>query len=138
MRNTQINFEDSVKAANLEFNEEPMDENYTNLIAGYPSRLRVKKILQELGDIKGKSVLDGGCEAGYISIKLLEKGANVTAIDIVEPALEKFREKIKGTDYRPIIIKAPIQELPFKTDEFSAALCTEVLEHAPNTQKCIE
>lgn len=138
MRNTQINFEDSVKAANLEFNEEPMDENYTNLIAGYPSRLRVKKILQELGDIKGKSVLDGGCEAGYISIKLLEKGANVTAIDIVEPALEKFREKIKGTNYTPIIKKGVLQNMPFASNEFDATVCTEVLEHAPDTQKCIE
>ena len=133
----KITFEDSVKAANLEFKEEPMDENYSNLIVGYPSRLRVKKILQGLGDINGKLILDAGCEAGHVSIKLMEKGADVTAVDIVEPALEKFREKIKNTKYKPKIMNAAIQHLPFKHDTFDAVVCTETLEHAPNTKKCI-
>lgn len=135
---TTEEFKKSVKAAQLEFKEEPMDSNYSNFIAGYPSRLRVRKILNELGDIKGKSIFDGGCEAGYFSIKLLEKGANVTAIDIVEQALEKFKEKLKNTKYHPTIKNAALQDIPFAQNKFDVALATEVLEHAPGTQKCIQ
>ena len=134
---TTDEFKKSVEAAHLEFEKEPMDNNYSNLIAGYPSRLRVKKILKELGDIQGKNILDAGCESGYISLELLKKGANVFAIDIVEPALNKFKEKIKDTQYSPTIIKAAIQEIPFENNKFDAVVCSEVLEHAPNTKKCI-
>lgn len=134
---TADEFKKSVEAAHLEFEKEPMDENYTNLIAGYPSRLRVKKIMKELGDIHGKLILDAGCESGHISIELLKRGANISAIDIVEPALEKFREKIKETQYSPIILKAAIQEIPFENRKFDNVIATEVLEHAPDTKKCI-
>ena len=130
-------FKKSVEAAHLEFEKEPMDNNYSNLIAGYPSRLRIKKIIEELGDIKGKSILDAGCEAGAISIELLKRGANVSAIDIVEPALNRFREKLKGTPYSPTILKAAIQEIPFENRKFDFVICSEVLEHAPGTKKCI-
>lgn len=130
-------FKKSIEAAHLEFEKEPMDKNYSNLIVGYPSRLRVKKILEELGDIKGKIILDAGCESGYVSIELLKRGANVAAIDIVEPALNKFREKLKGTQYSPTILKAAIQEIPFENRKFDAVIATEVLEHAPDTKKCI-
>lgn len=130
-----------MKAAHLEFEEEPMDKNYSNLIAGYPSRLRVKKILKELenafGDITAMSILDVGCESGYVSIKLMEEGANVTAVDIVEPALEKFKGKIKNTGYNPKIINAAVQNLPFHDNEFDATICTETLEHAPDLKQCI-
>jgi len=81
--------------------------------------------------------LDVGCEAGHVSIKMLEKGANITAVDIIEPALEKFREKIKNTKYKPKIMNAAIQHLPFNNNTFDAVVCTETLEHAPNTKKCI-
>lgn len=134
---TTDEFKKSVEAAHLEFEKEPMDENYSNLIVGYPSRLRIKKILKELGDIKGKLILDVGCEAGAISLKLLGRGASVTSIDIVEPALERFKEKIKETQYSPTILKAAIQEIPFENKKFDAVIATEVLEHAPDTKKCI-
>lgn len=130
-------FNDSVKAANLEFEKEPMDTLYSNKIAGYPARLRIKKILKEVGEIKGKEILDAGCEAGHLSIEFLKKGANVTAIDIVEPALNKFREKIKNTQYSSTILKAAIQEIPFENNKFDVVICSEVLEHAPDTKKCV-
>ena len=68
-------------AASLMYQVESMDEYYLRPLLGIPSRWRVKKILKELGNIKNKKILDVGCEAGYISIKLANKGAKVTAMD---------------------------------------------------------
>ena len=140
---TEITFKDSVKAAHLEFEEEPMDKNYSNLIAGYPSRLRIKKILQEIErnssgmGVDGMSILDAGCEAGFLSIKLMEKGADVTSVDIIKPALKRFKDKIRGTSLNPKIVNAAIQNLPFKDSIFDGVVATEVLEHAPDLKKCI-
>ena len=125
---------ESIKAAYLEFEKEPMDSYYKSPIAGYPSRLRVKKILKELGGVKGKSVLDAGCEAGYISMKIARKGANVYAFDICEPALEKFRKKAAGMN-SITIFRALAQKIPLEKSTIDAAVCTEAIEHMPKLEK---
>lgn len=129
----------SLKAAQLEFKEEPMDDYYNSRLAGYPSRLRVKKILKELGNLSGKNILDVGCEAGYVSLKILEKNPRqLCAIDICQEAIDKFKQKLKNKKFKSEIIlkKAYMQDLPFKANSFDAIVCTEVIEHAPNLPKC--
>lgn len=44
--------EKSFNAAYLEFKEEPMDKNYSNLLVGIISRGRVKRIIKEAGNLK--------------------------------------------------------------------------------------
>ncbi len=127
----------SLKAAQKEFKEEPMKDFYHNKFAGWPSRLRVKKVLEELGDVRNKRVLDIGCEAGFISFKILDKSpSEFYAIDIVEEALKEFKEKLKNKNYKTKIVikKAFLQKMPFKNDFFDKAVCTEVIEHAPEIE----
>lgn len=127
---------ESIKAAYLEFEKEPMDAYYNNIIAGYPSRLRVKRILKELGNIKGKNVLDVGCEAGYVSIRTANKGAKVYAFDICEPALEKFKKRIAKMNNKNItVFKALAQKIPVKSNTMDAVICTETIEHMPQLEK---
>ena len=136
--NLDSELKNSVKAAQKEFNEEPMKQFYDNKLAGYPSRLRVNRILKELGDIRGKKVLDIGCEAGFVALKILKKQpSDLYAVDIIEDAIKEFKEKLKNKKYNTNIIlkKAYLQELPFKRDFFDIAVCTEVIEHAPNITK---
>jgi len=126
--------ENSVKAAELEFREEPMDDYYSNLIAGYPSRLRVRKILKELGDIREKKVLDIGCEAGHVSMQILKKNPReLHGIDVCQPALDAFSEKLEKANVKTKVVlkKAFMQEMPFKNESFDHAVCTEVIEHVP-------
>src|SRR3990172_7693294 len=84
------------QAAKLEFLKEPMDDYYQHPLIGIPSRIRVKAIFKELGDISGKKLLDVGCEAGYITIKLAQKGAFVTGIDLIAEPIKTLRRELKG------------------------------------------
>lgn len=127
-----------IKAASLEFQQEPMDDYYQNFLLGIPSRWRVKKILQEIKIFKNKTILDVGCEAGYISIKMAERGAKITAIDIIQEALDSFKEKL--TFYpqlkkRITIKKLDARKISSKNNFFDVIVATEVIEHMPEIGK---
>ena len=130
-----MKIEDSINAAYLEFEKEPMDDYYTNFFVGYFSRLRVKKVLKELGYIKDKKVLDVGCEAGYVSLKLMERGAQVIPFDICVPAIQKFKSKAH-TKIPPFVAIA--QQMPLKPETVDAIVATEVIEHMPDVEKVFE
>ena len=125
---------DSVKAAYLEYEEEPMAHYYSHWLVGYPSRLRVKKLLRELGNIKGKTVLDVGCEDGYVSVKMARLGAKVIAFDVVKPSIEKLRKKIRKHGLSIKAFVAFAQKIPLKKGSIDAIVCTEVIEHMPKRE----
>lgn len=123
-------FKKSVYAAELEFREEPMDENYRNPIVGVVSRGRVKRLLRDMGKLHGKMVLDVGCEAGYISLKASEKGADVFSFDICKPALIEFKKKSSASK----VFLAAAQKMPLRGNLFDYIICTEVIEHMPELE----
>lgn len=130
------------QAARLEFIKEPMADYYNHPFIGIPSRLRVQRIFQELGKISGKKLLDVGCEAGYITVKLAEKGALVTGIDLIEEPIMALRRRLKS---QPLKIRKRIKlqvanatKLPFAANSFDIILATEVIEHITNLDRFVK
>jgi SAM-dependent methyltransferase len=73
----------------------------------------------------GKRAIDLGCGAGRYAIYLAEHGYDVMAVDFAEPALEKLRLAITGTEYEPRVTVRPAdltQPLPFPDDRFDLAV----------------
>lgn len=125
------------QAARLEFLHEPMADYYKHGLIGIPSRHRINKIFEELGNIRGKKLLDVGCEAGYITMKLAEKGALVTAIDLIEEPIKQLKRQLKNKPYKINLRLADATKLPFKTNSFDIILATEVIEHITRLEKFV-
>lgn len=132
--------EESIEAARIEFENEPMDAYYKNKIAGFFSRLRVEKIIKEFLSSNGKKCLDIGCEAGYVSIELAKVGAEVFSFDILPEALKIFQLKLKAFSdiNKQHILLATAQKIPFRNNTFDFVICTEVIEHTPYPELVIK
>lgn len=52
------------------------------------------------GDVRGLKVLDAGCGTGYLSRKLMERGARVTGIDVAERMIAIARAAEPAGDFR--------------------------------------
>jgi ubiquinone biosynthesis O-methyltransferase len=129
------------QAARLEFNHEPMADYYDHGLIGIPSRLRVKQIFKELGNLRAKKLLDVGCEAGYITIRLAQKGALVTAIDLIEEPIKALRQSLR---LQPMAIRNRIKlrvtdatQMPFNKPVFDIVLATEVIEHITQLERFV-
>jgi len=71
-----------------------------------------QKVLENLGDLSGKTVMDIGAGSGYFSVKLAENGATVIAADVEDKFQEYLRNRIdknnlKNIETRKIPYDAP-------------------------------
>ncbi len=95
---------------------------------------RVRTILNFLGELKDKKVLDLGCGKGRLAKILIGKGASVTGVDLSEKLLEVASRNVIGANF----IVGSATELPLADDSFDFIICVEVLEHVPNYKKAVE
>jgi ubiquinone/menaquinone biosynthesis C-methylase UbiE len=96
-------------------------------------------ILQILGDVSGKRVLDAGCGEGYLSRKLAKLGAIVTGVELSQEmlsfALEKQNKNPLGITYH----NADITSLPFLTDQsFDVVITNNVIQDVENYEGALQ
>jgi ubiquinone/menaquinone biosynthesis C-methylase UbiE len=80
---------------------------------------------------KGDRILDIGCGNGKTSLALMEKGYNVTGIDVSEVAVDSCR-KLYGDRMRSIC--ASVSSIPLNDGEMDGAVMIHVLEHLDNDE----
>lgn len=96
------------------------DQTLAN-VAGYSSARRglygAERALLELHVRAGLRVLELGCGAGSVTEALLDRGADVTACDLSEAALDAIRGELGSRD-RLEILHADARDLPFEDSSF--------------------
>src|SRR5919202_2740933 len=109
-----------------EATDNPWDEHadaYARVVAerdqGDPERTPlVARLLERLGDVAGREVLDAGCGEGFLSRMLAARGARVTGLDLSPRLIQLARDKDpQGTiDYRVADLSRPLPEFEGRFD----------------------
>lgn len=97
-------------------------------------------ILEEIGDLKDKKVLDVGCGPGEVSVFFAKRGAEVTSLDISGGMLEivKRLASLHGVGDRVRRIKASLEErLPFENKAFHLVYGNGIIHHLSNPSKAL-
>jgi 2-polyprenyl-3-methyl-5-hydroxy-6-metoxy-1,4-benzoquinol methylase len=96
-----------------------------------------KKLINIVGKLTKKSVLEVGCGYGSLSVYLSQLGATVTGIDLSSKAIELSKRNAELSMQYIKFKEANAVSLPFKDEEFDLTICCDTLEHIPNYKKAI-
>lgn len=89
----------------------------------------IEPAFRQLGDLKGKQVLDFGCGHGMASVVLARRGARPTAFDLSHGYLEEARQRARANDVAVEFVQADGERLPFADHSFDRIWGNAILHH---------
>ncbi len=98
----------------------------------------------DLFEIESEEImLDVGCGDGRHSLSKKIHGATIISLDMNEDRLSELKYKIRGqsSDHNGNsihILRGDALKLPFPDESIDKVVCSEVLEHIPEVEDCIE
>jgi 2-polyprenyl-3-methyl-5-hydroxy-6-metoxy-1,4-benzoquinol methylase len=84
---------------------------------------------REIPDARGKKVLEPGSGQGLVSLGLAKRGAEVSLLDISEPALTLSRACFMMEGFHPETHNASILAMPMEDDTYDVTWNGGVIEH---------
>jgi 2-polyprenyl-3-methyl-5-hydroxy-6-metoxy-1,4-benzoquinol methylase len=89
-------------------------------------------VLDLLGNVAGKKILDAACGTGRYALRLAQAGAHVCGIDATAEMLVYAKAKRDATGLNIDFHEGDLAQLPFTDASFDAVVCALVLSHAPD------
>lgn len=86
-------------------------------------------VVEFLGPLEGKRVLEYGCGVGYLAAILATAGARVSAFDLSEGSVAVAQRRLEVNGLDGEVIAAAGETLPYADDSFDIAIGTSVLHH---------
>ncbi|OFX36378.1 MAG: hypothetical protein A2X08_14830 [Bacteroidetes bacterium GWA2_32_17] len=108
---------------------ESFADDFDSKMNMYDTNKRLHVVFNELltEDIHEKKLLDAGCGTGWFSKWSVERGADVTSMDLGENLLSKVEQKCHSKR-----IVGSILQIPFPNNTFDIVVSSEVIEHVPD------
>ena len=103
----------------------------------YPNVLPFSDLI-DYSSLSGKKVLEIGCGAGSIAQKLAEAGADLTAIDLTDKAIELTKKRFDLLDVSAIIKQNDAEALDFPDNSFDFIWSWGVIHHSANTSQIVK
>jgi cyclopropane fatty-acyl-phospholipid synthase-like methyltransferase len=116
-------------------NEYMHQSNFDELVKRFESPERdayqqPEKVLQMIGSIKGKKIMDIGAGSGYFSVKMAQRGAQVIAADVNDEFQEYLNERIKKEKLSSIELRKIAFDNPsLKDKEVDIVLIVNTYHH---------
>nr|ADQ54416.1 methyltransferase [uncultured marine crenarchaeote E37-7F] len=102
----------------------------------YNELVEVPAMLNLIGDVKEKKVLDAGCGYGFYSLLLAKKGAIVTGIDISEKNIELAKKNASECSIKCESIVCDMQDLSiFQSETFDLVTSSIVVNYLDDLKK---
>lgn len=93
----------------------------------------VRSAFAQLGDVRGRRVLDLGCGHGMASVVLARRGARVTACDLSPGYIAEARRRARANETAIHFTTNDAQQLPFADRSFDAVWGHAILHHLDMT-----
>jgi len=83
-------------------------------------RREKRAVLEGLGPVEGKDILEIACGTGRFTVMLAERGGDIVGLDISDPMLQQGREKARaaGVADHVTFVRGDAGSLPFDDDHF--------------------
>ena len=92
---------------------------------------RLDEIIAEVEPKKGEKILEIGPGSGAYTLALLEKGAEVTAIDISEDMIEICKKKVEDKGFKAEFHQGNILNIPIHDETMDKAIAIGIMTHLP-------
>lgn len=99
--------------------------------------LEQQLILELLGSVAGKTLLDVGCGDGAFTAELARRGALVTGLDPDPVMIAAARQRDKGKTTQLRLIQGRVEALPFHDNSFDYTLSVTTLCFVQEAQRAI-
>lgn len=95
----------------------------------YVKMVEMPAIMELLGDVNGKLVLDLGCGSGEYALALARKGAKVTGLDISQKCLDLVQEKAKRDNVDVDLLCGSISDLSICKKQFDLVFSSTTMHY---------
>ena len=99
---------------------------------------RLNEILGEVNPKKGEKILEIGPGSGAYTLALLEKGAEVSAIDISEDMIEVCKKKVEDRVFKAEFHQGNILNIPIQDETMDKAIAIGIMTHLPEKKMFVD
>lgn len=100
-------------------------------------RREKEAVLDALGPVEGKNVLEIACGTGRFTVMLAERGANIIGLDISSAMMAQGRQKARSAGVSDLVefMRGDAARLPFPDDHFDAVFAMRFFHLADTPAK---